>query len=131
MAVIVLEPIDRPESQLSPQISYDVDLEGRTYGIELIWYDRVERWYLQLRDDEGTYLIRGKYLAVDTPLLWRHRDTRLPPGLMVLTDLDSTGAECGYADLGTRCQLQYVTSDEVASSVQPISGIGPVAIQDP
>lgn len=106
-------------------------LEGIEYLFELYWSARESAWYLSLADQDASPIaswVRLNVLsssaalfaarqidpAYNPPsLLRRFVDPRLPPGLLVVPDLSGMGVEIATpGELGERCPLIYVTSDD-------------------
>lgn len=123
MAIYALEPIERPD--LPPEIEYEVELDGQVYRLRYKWVTRQERWMLDILTQAGEPLLTGKFLNVGMPMGWRYVDARLPRGNLMLVDNDGSGQECGFEELGFRCQMMYLTADEVLSRTPGEAGIRP------
>lgn len=95
--------------------SFACDLEGVEYRFLVRWNDRDSGWYMDLSAADGTLLLAGKKLVLGLPLLFRHRLVDGPPGELMAMDTTNSGVEAGLEDLGTRVQLYYLTSDEIAN----------------
>ena len=88
-------------------------LEGTDYTLEFFWSEREGAWYMNIYDANSVQLAMGVRLVVDWPLLRRYVTTDLPPGLLFLNDTSGQGLDIqDPSDLGSRCQLTYITSDE-------------------
>jgi hypothetical protein len=90
-----------------------VDLDGRTYGLELRWNERSNRWMLALRDSADRLMCAPEPLVVGTPMFARHNGKSLPLGILVAVDLqsgpnDEGAIDPGLGDLGTRVVLIYI-----------------------
>lgn len=94
--------------------SFQVELDGATYGFELRWNERAEGWFLSLFDVEGEPLVSSRRVVLDMPMLARQRVEGLPPGQLIATDTAGTGAEPGLTELGGRVQLLYFDEAEFA-----------------
>lgn len=129
MATFALEPINRRGETLTPVIDQEVLLEERSYRYVLTWTDRQQRWRMDLFDALGVAIWRGRYMPINTPIGLRIKDERKPPGYFMMIDADSSGRECGFEDLGTRCALMYITSDEIIELIGP-DPLEPASIQD-
>lgn len=115
--IFELPPID-PSTQ-QPGYEYDIDLSGVTYRLRLYWRERTQRWYLDLADAGGAPLFLGVQLVIDFALGIKHRGRRPEDGFLALVDVEGTGEPCTYEDLGRRCRLCWVTSDEIPEAESP------------
>lgn len=104
MALLELAPIN-PEIQ-SSSYDYQIDLGDVTYRLVIRYNTRSDRWYLSLYDAENNLLISGVKLVINYPLLSNHLSAP-SGGTLILIDTANTGEECGYEDLGRRCQLLW------------------------
>jgi len=99
-----------PTQQGVPFYTQRLTLDGRDFNFRFAWNQRLERWYLDIRDGADVPLLVGLKLVTNWPLLQAyHHDERLPPGeLVVFTSLPDTSPP-GYMDLGIglRCELVY------------------------
>lgn len=88
-------------------------LEGREYLLEFFWSTRESAWYMNIYDQDENPLALFVRLVVNWPLLRRFVDPRLPAGLLMCMDTSNTQREIeASTDLGTRCVLTYVSSDD-------------------
>lgn len=92
---------------------YTITLSDVLFRIVIEYKDRLDRYYLYLYDADDEPLLMGKKLSVDTPLLSQYEIDGLPDGELMLLDTSDAGAECGFEDLGVRCVLLYVPTDEI------------------
>ena len=101
-----------PTQQGLPFYTQRVTLDGRDYNLRFAWNQRLERWYLDIRDGADVSLLVGLKLVTNWPLLLAyHHDERLPAGeLVVMTSLPDNSPP-GYMDLGVglRCELTYLS----------------------
>lgn len=102
MATLVL-----PAHSDSAFYDFEVDLEGRTYTVELRWNARSAAWYLTLRDAAGAILVAGRKVVLGAGLLGRSPAPGLPPGGIVAIDTSGADLDPGRNDLGTRVALVY------------------------
>ena len=91
-----------------PWYSLSVELDGRTYGLELRWNDVSNAWFISLADASGAPIISSLKVVVGWPISKRYADPRLPPG--ILAAIDTTGRDLppGRSDLGSRVELHYI-----------------------
>lgn len=100
-----------------PYYSQRVRLDGRDYIFRFAWNQREARWRLSLFTDRDQPLVRGLKLLANWPLLRFYRyDARLPSGELYAVDWTGDGSPPGLEELGEgrRCQLLYLTQDELA-----------------
>ena len=86
---------------------FKIDLDAKTYGFDIQWNPRSERWYLTVLDSNDAVLLSGLALTVNSSLIRRFANPLLPPGRLFLLDTSERGEECGRGDLGSRCLLLY------------------------
>lgn len=90
-------------------------LDGVVYQLTFDWYQRDGHWRLTVADVQGVAIRSGIVLVLDELLLGTVIDTRRPAGELVV--IDTTGArgvDPGFADLGARFQLVYLTAADLA-----------------
>ena len=114
--MIQLPPYEPTVDDQQSVYDYTIPLGERTYRVVLTHrgWQRQDRWYLNLYTADNVALILGIFLAVDIPLMDDLEIEGLPDGRLFLLDTSDAGLECGFADLGNRCVLEYVTADEMA-----------------
>lgn len=97
-----------------PHYFETVELDGQTYGLELYWNTRALSWYVSIWDSSfSERLLAGRRLAIDSFILSRFMDPRLPPGELIAVDLLGTGSDPGMKELGQRVVLTYVPAAEL------------------
>ncbi len=85
-------------------------LDGRDYLLRFSYNQRLDRYFLDLLDDEETPLVQGIRLVTNWPLLRHYRwDERVPPGELMAISLqtDVTPPRFGELGEGRRCELTY------------------------
>lgn len=94
--------------------SIEVSLEGVSYVLSFLWNARCEAFFISMAGVDGTKLISGTKLVADTPLFSNVRAG--PPGALVVFDSSGERRDPGKLELGKdkRCQLYYITAEEVA-----------------
>lgn len=107
MSVLVI-----PTSPDAPFYSQTSQLEGVDYGLVFVYNQRENAYYLSIETIEGEALVKGIKLVCSVPLTEHLRDARLPPGVLLVTSSDANTDPPGLGELGERCQLTYVTSDD-------------------
>lgn len=105
----ILEPV-AAETQ-RPVYDYTVDLDAVTYRIRLTFRERPASWYLDLWTSADEPLLLGKRLSVNTALLTDYQIAGLPPGEIMLVDMeaedDQAAVEADFDSLGYRHLLTY------------------------
>jgi len=90
-----------------------LQLEGVEYLFRFYWLDRSSVWVLNIYDQDENELALGLRLVVNVSLFGRFQDTRLPPGMLLCSDLSGADEDPRViTDLGTRVILAYITSDD-------------------
>jgi hypothetical protein len=105
--------ITLPTRTDSPYYDFEVELDGRSFVLTLLWNGRDSSWYLDIADDSSTPLLSGRKLVLGAPLLSRFSDARLPPGELILVDTTGKDAEAGLEDLGGRVLLVYASRQDL------------------
>jgi hypothetical protein len=117
MAILTL-----PTRPIAPEFSYSIDLDGKTYRLAYRWNERATAWHLDIMTAAGAVLLRALPLAVNFPLLTGYRSrVELPPGELVVVDLEGRGENPGRDSLGQRFELLYY---EVADYAALLAGTG-------
>lgn len=98
-----------------PHHSFQVQLDGTTYGLEFRWNERAAGWFMSVYDSVGTLLLANRRLVLNWGLLARFKrwQPSLPPGDFVVFDTTQNGVEPGLTDLGTRVLVKYVEAKEL------------------
>ena len=96
-----------------PRYDFEIELEGATYTFSFDWNDRDEGWYLSVFNAAKNPLIQGRRIVIQYPLLDPHRDSQLPPGVLLADDTSGQNIEPGFEDLGGRVKLLYFSSAEI------------------
>lgn len=90
-------------------------LDGVDFTLTFRWSQRDGHWLLDLADAEGAPIRHGLALVPSLDLLAGVIDARRPAGKLAV--LDTTGVldlDPGFADLGERFLLAYLTAAELA-----------------
>lgn len=92
--------------------------DGVSYQLTFTWVQRMGRWMLSVADVGGAPIVSGVALVAGVSVFAGIRDTRRPPGLLLVIDsTDAGNADPGFADLGTRFLLVYADAAELAGFV--------------
>lgn len=96
-----------------PDYDFQVELDGQTYGIRMLWNFRSEQWTLSLFNSLGEPLALNVGFVVDFPLARRIQTEGMPPGVFIAKDTSGQHREPAFADLGGRVQLVYLSASEI------------------
>lgn len=105
-------PID-PAFELQ---TFDVELDGSTYQIDLVYNQRVDQWFLWLafrRDTELVPILSGAGLTANYPTLAGVQHPDRPRGEL----LPYGSTDPGRVDLGGRTLLLYLDAAELGRPV--------------
>lgn len=90
-----------------PAQRYTIALEGVQYEVRLVWRERTGAWYLDLADQQGAWLLRGRRLSPGSSLnLGLITDG--PPGALTAVGADP------YAQ--GELELWYLDAAELAAA---------------
>jgi hypothetical protein len=109
-----------PFFQDQPAHRYTVTLDGVQYQVRLVWRARTASWYLDLADQDGTWLLRGQRLSPgSSPQFGLVAGG--PPGVLWVFGLDPYPQQDGI-------ELWYVGADELDAAAPPAADLLPVAL---
>lgn len=92
-----------------PEVSYPIELDGRTYRVTLRWSERRIGWYLDVATEAGRRLVSGRRLCPGESPLAGLVDMDAPPGLLLVLGPDGYGRD----DLGGSLRLTYVSAADL------------------
>jgi hypothetical protein len=102
-----------PTSIVESSYVQRTSLDGREYQLTFQWNQRESKWYLDIRDQDGDDIVVGIKLVANFSLVARVADARIPPGMLIASDLTvvpgdgKTSYDPGLRELGTRVVLLY------------------------
>ena len=94
-----------------PSYSQKIELDGTIYSLRIRYNERLERWVLDIKDQEETPLVMGVVMLTGVALLAQHVAEGAPPGDFVLLHKDGTNTNATRDDLGDLVNLYYVEAD--------------------
>ncbi len=107
-----------PINQESAYFKLTTELDGRSYSLVFRWNDRAGQWVLDFGDGEGNVIKAGIRCVVSRFLLEQSvGEVGIPPGYLLFFDTAGGGVDMGFADLGRRVQLFYVSVAELPTLV--------------
>lgn len=95
-------------------VSFQVELVGSTFTVELRYNDRDERYYLGLFDEDGAAIATSIKVVLDQPLLSRVTDPRRPLGEFFAVDVG--GGQPTLDTLGDGVDLVFVPFLDLVST---------------
>lgn len=101
-----------PVNSTQAAFEQTITLEGINYLMRIYWNTRDEAWYLDLFLTDDTPVICGLKLVVNYDFTGFYVQENVPPGMFMLYDDTNSEVPCGREDLGNRCILIYITSDD-------------------
>jgi len=106
-----------PVDNTVPSFTVTLNIEGIFFKFNFDYNYRDARWHLSIYNTDNTPVLLGLKLVLNYELIFQHPIEGLPRGSLMLYDLSSTNDPCVFDDksLGDRCQLIYITSDEIAN----------------
>lgn len=87
-------------------------LAGARFTLEFLWNDRDRSWSMGIYDASSN-LLAAKKVTLDTGMLWRYADPRLPAGELFAVDTSGAQQEPGLYDLGSRVLLTFVPAADL------------------
>ena len=112
-------PVIVPTQADVPWYRQRTTLDGRDYVMSLRWNERNGNWYMDLHDQDDVPLAVGVKLVANNPLMRSYIDERLPPGMLMVVDMegngDVSGRDPGLCHMGVRFKLFYYSAAEVAA----------------
>lgn len=101
-----------------PFYDLQTDFDGVDYSLYFAYNQRLDQWFMSISDATGAPIVRGIAIVCNWGLLSNYSDERLPRGiLMCQTNVATDTTPPGLAELGPgrRCNLVYLTADEVTA----------------
>jgi len=105
--------------RLYPQHTQTVELGGLEYRLRLTYRHRLESWYLDLYERDGTPLALGRRLTPQFGPLLGLSIPDGPPGKFIVVGDEPYERD----DLGDSLLLVYVTPDELPESAGNVEGV--------
>ena len=104
-----------PITNEDPNYRFQLELEERLYFFEFRYNTRMERWIMDLEDENKITLVAGIPVLINQNLLGQYTDDRLPPGIFIALDESGEDKQPERQSFGNDIKLTYTTSDEVAA----------------
>lgn len=97
-----------PVTSDPPSYTYQIDLDGRSYGLDFHFNARMAKWFMAIADADGVQLLGAIPLLAGPPILNRFKNTLLPPGEFLVFDTTGQNLSPGADELGSRVKLLYI-----------------------
>lgn len=97
-----------PVTSDPPAYAYQIDLDGRTYGLDFHFNARMGKWFMAIDDADGNRLVSAIPLLAGPPIINRFKSTALPPGEFLVFDTTGKNLSPGQDELGSRVKLLYI-----------------------
>ena len=113
-------PFEVPIASLNAKNSQTVALDNTVYRMTFVFNTRRLAWDMTIGEQDGTIIVAGIKLLPQIDLLSRHRDIRLPKGLLYAIDVEE-GEQAIRPEknqLGTKLRLLYFTEEEKDAIIQ-------------
>jgi len=91
-----------------PAYTFQIDLEGKLYTFTFRYNERMDRWLMDIADENENPLLSGIVILTDYNLIERFKDDALPPGEFFALDESGEQKYAGREDLGNDIKLFYV-----------------------
>jgi len=108
-------PIDITTATADGEITFDVELDGPTYTLQLSFCEQSQLWYMNvflLTNTTSTPIALGVALVVNVPLLINNQLADRPAGELILVGT----VDPARTDLGSTCVLRYYDAAEIAAA---------------
>lgn len=107
-------PFEIPIPSHNAKWSETVTMDGTVYRLTFNWNTRIQAWYMQIAEQDGSPIVSGIKLLPMISLLQRHKDARLPPGVLFSYDVIEAGtaAAPSKSQLGSKMKLFYIGQSE-------------------
>ena len=102
-----------PLRPASPSYNQSITLDETPIQLSIRWNGRDGAWYLDIMDQAGNNLILGIKIVTGWELIGRFTNPALPPGRLLVVDLDDQKVEPDRDDLGSSIILVYFTESEL------------------
>ncbi len=89
-----------------------IELEGELYNLKVYYAERLDNWFFNISDVDGTPIAFGQKIATNA-LLSKSFVDQLPGFLLALTSDNKDDADPGEEDLGVRVEVHHLSQAEV------------------
>lgn len=104
-----------PFDSSNPFYTFNTTIAGAEYIFNVRWNTRDAAWYFDVSEIDNTPIANGIKVVLGCYLGRHTQHTLFRDGVIVATDLSSSGIDAGIDDLGVRVVVMRMTIDEVLS----------------
>lgn len=111
---------------LSPELlRYEtrMNVAGVELVFELQWRERVQAWYLSIREEDGTPVLLGRRIVAEWSPTLRRRTTQLPDGLFLVARQGDGLEPAGKTELGKDVLFYFLSEAEVDELTSDASSV--------
>lgn len=94
-----------------PAYKFQIDLEAKLYTFKFRYNERMDRWVMDIADENENALLSGIAILTDWDLIGRFKNDALPPGTFLAMDESGERKYAAREDLGNDIKLFYIESD--------------------
>jgi len=91
---------------------FQIELEGTLYFFSFRYNSRMDRWVMNIADENEEILLAGLVLITNYNLLHGFKNDKLPPGKIFMYDETGEQKTSGRDEIGNTIKLFYVESIE-------------------
>ncbi len=106
-------PVMLPLVGAIPDYRVGTTLDGENYILDVRWNYRESAWYFDILTPAEDVVRAGIKIVLGAYLGRRSADDRMPPGLLIASDLSNEGRDATIDDLGSRVVVHYFAADEL------------------
>lgn len=102
---------------LEPSVAhyrFTITIEDIVYICDVRWNDREGVWYMDLYSEDEDPIRHGMALVLGAVPGRTCQDPRFPPGAFIVSDLENSGTDAAFDDMGERVVVYYYTAQEIA-----------------
>lgn len=83
--------LQAPIRETRPAFRFRTFLEGAWYGFRLVYFERDQRWYIDVIDDAGAPIVQGIRVTEGRELFAAFHHLPIPPGQVYCQDTERQG----------------------------------------
>lgn len=110
------EQLLAPRNATAAKYRFRSRLDGAYYGIRMLYNTRGRYWTISMSNSEGDQILDGIKLVEGQDLIAQFKDTRLPPGQLIVDDTAGLDLDPGRYDLGRRVRIVYVEEADLGGA---------------
>lgn len=98
-----------------PTYSEELTIENVLYRFKISYNERGQHWALTIMDSNEVILIAGVKIVLGYELIKWYPDRGLPPGGIMVINMDDSVTEITRDNLGTDIKIVYIPEAELAA----------------